>query len=33
MRAGRIVAELAGDTMTEPAVLDAAFGMVAEPAA
>ena len=32
MRSGRIVAELAGDQMTEEAILNASFGMVASAA-
>jgi simple sugar transport system ATP-binding protein/ribose transport system ATP-binding protein len=33
MRGGRVVAELAGETMTERAILDAAFGMAGAAAA
>ncbi len=33
MRQGRLVAELAGETMTEEAILEAAFGTVAGTAA
>ena len=33
MRAGRLVAELAGPAMTEEAILDAAFGTTATSAA